>query len=121
MRLDKLKFLCYSFLVLSIFDLFMTISVTVQSPEREANPIAQNIMEQLGDYGLVVYKFLLSAIVIMCVYIISKKRYRMAFSIILFAVVVNAAVFAYHLWVFVYFTWYEPVLLKQLAEPTVFF
>lgn len=121
MKLDRLKFLCYSFLMLCVFDLFMTTYVTVQSPEYEANPIAKNIMEQLGNFGLVVYKFILSVIVIMCVYIINKKRPRMAFYIILFAVIVNVAVFFYHLWIFAYFSWYEPMVLRELAEPSVFF
>jgi hypothetical protein len=77
------------FLFVSAMDLIMT-SVVLFFGGREANPLANGVLESLGLGGLAVFKFALVGVVIGCCQIIGSQRRRTGLWLARFAVAITA-------------------------------
>ena len=88
------------FVLLSIFDLVMTLGVTV-TPEtcEESNPLAAMVMSQSGNAGTIVFKLLMVGLVVVCVDKVSRYRPIVARCVLVFAVALMSAVAIYHVYI----------------------
>ncbi len=105
------------FAMLSVFDLVMTLGVTV-TPEtcEESNPLAAMVMSQSGNAGTIVFKLLMVGLVVVCVDKVSRYRPIVARCVLVFAVALMSAVAIYHVYIACFFAG-ESRQLENLNKP----
>ncbi|MCP4778451.1 MAG: hypothetical protein GY880_29895 [Planctomycetaceae bacterium] len=105
------------FVLLSIFDLVMTLAVTV-TPEtcEESNPLAAMVMSQSGNFGTIIFKLLIVGLVVVCIGKVSTRRPVVARCVLVFAVILLSVVAIYHVYIACFFE-DESRQLENLNKP----
>jgi len=117
------------FIVLGLFDLYMTINHTVVDSNQESNPIAKTIMGNTNKYGpaggkqwnnvkLIIYKITVTLAVILSVRKVATVRPRTAKCIMGFGIGLYMSVALWHLFI-VYIQIQEANHWIEMAKPGV--
>ncbi len=105
------------FVLLSMFDLVMTLGVTVTDDTcEESNPIAVMVMSGGGNVGVVAFKLLTVLLVIMCIKRIADERPKLGKLVLNFGVLLLFMVALYHVSIVAAFA-HEANILAENAKP----
>ena len=86
-----------AFILLNLFDLFLTGYIFRYPGGKEANGAAEAIISRYGYQGFVVYKFVLVTIVVLACEAVAKKNPGLAKGIIYFGCFIYTAVVLYEI------------------------